>query len=67
MPFTGDLPPNLAQFITEFHRGLYRDGGATLYVNSGLGFTGQKVRLFTPREIACLELRAAAPDGVTSG
>jgi hypothetical protein len=50
---------NLAEFISPFHRGLYRDGAATLYVNRGLGFTGQKVRLFTPREIACIELSAA--------
>jgi len=50
---------NLAEFISRFDRGLYRDGDATLYVNRGLGFTGQKVRLFTPREIACLELRPA--------
>jgi predicted MPP superfamily phosphohydrolase len=50
---------NLAEFISPFHRGLYRDGDATLYVNRGLGFTGQKIRLFTPREIACLELTAA--------
>lgn len=50
---------NLAEFITEFDRGLYRRGDATLYVNRGLGFTGQKVRLFTAREIACFELVAA--------
>ncbi|TMA63707.1 MAG: metallophosphoesterase [Deltaproteobacteria bacterium] len=50
---------NLAQFISRFDRGLFRDGDATLYVNRGLGFTGQKVRLFTPREIACLELTPA--------
>lgn len=50
---------NLAQFITAFARGLYRTGHATLYVNRGLGFTGQPIRLFTPREIAVLTLRAA--------
>jgi predicted MPP superfamily phosphohydrolase len=50
---------NLAQFITEFDRGLYRDGAATLYVNRGLGFSGQRIRLFTPREIACIRLVAA--------
>jgi uncharacterized protein len=49
---------NLAEFITGFDRGVYHDGQATLYVNRGLGFTGQRIRLFTPREIACLELRA---------
>jgi uncharacterized protein len=54
------LPPwNLARFISRFDRGLYRERDATLYVNRGLGFTGQKVRLFTPREIACLELTPA--------
>jgi predicted MPP superfamily phosphohydrolase len=57
--FFGGRTRNLAEFITPFDRGLYRSGGATLYVNRGLGFTGQRIRLFTPREIACLELRAA--------
>ena len=32
---------NLAEFISRFDRGLFRDGDATLYVNRGLGFTGQ--------------------------
>ena len=50
---------NLAEFITAFDRGVYRDGDATLIVSCGLGFTGQPIRLFTPREIGCLELRAA--------
>jgi hypothetical protein len=50
---------NLAEFVTAFDRGLYRHAGAVLYVNRGLGFTAQRVRLFTPREIAVLELRAA--------
>jgi hypothetical protein len=57
--FFGGRTRNLAEFITSFDRGLYRSGSATLYVNRGLGFTGQRIRLFTPREIACLELRAA--------
>jgi predicted MPP superfamily phosphohydrolase len=51
---------NLAQFITTFDRGVYRAGEAVLYVNRGLGFTGQPVRLFTSREIACLELRPSS-------
>jgi predicted MPP superfamily phosphohydrolase len=50
---------NLAELISRFDRGLYRDGDATLYVNRGLGFTAQRIRLFTPREIAVLELRRA--------
>lgn len=52
----GHRVPNLAQFITAFDRGVYRQGSSMLYVNRGLGFTGQKIRLFTPREIACIEL-----------
>ena len=51
---------NLAEFITRFDRGVYRHGRATLYVNRGLGFTGQPIRLFTSREIAVLELRGVA-------
>ena len=58
LPWPSRRPRNVAEFITAFDRGLYRDGEATLYVNRGLGFTGQRIRLFTPREIACLELRA---------
>jgi len=49
---------NLAEFITAFDRGVFDDGDATLVVSNGLGFTGQPIRLFTPREIGCLELRA---------
>src|SRR5262245_22269494 len=47
---------NLAEFITRFDRGVFRDGAATLIVSRGLGFTGQPVRLFASREIGCLEL-----------
>jgi predicted MPP superfamily phosphohydrolase len=70
------LPPlgrgrarNMAEFITAYDRGVYREGRSTLYVNRGLGFTGQKIRLFTPREVACIELRAvaAAPTGRMHG
>jgi len=52
---------NLAEFISAFDRGVFRDGTATLLVNRGLGFTGQPVRIFSPREIACVALRAASP------
>ena len=55
--FGGSRVRNLAEFITRYDRGLYRIGAATLLVNRGLGFTGQPIRLFTPREIACLRLR----------
>lgn len=50
--FCGRL--NLARFITPFACGLYERGGRFLYVNRGLGVTGQRVRLFAPREIALL-------------
>ena len=50
---------NLAEFVTRFNRGLYRRGDSYLYVNSGLGVTGQRIRLFTPREITVFELSAA--------
>jgi predicted MPP superfamily phosphohydrolase len=50
---------NLAEFVTPFDRGLYRRGDSCLYVNSGLGVTGQRIRLFTPREITLFELTAA--------
>jgi hypothetical protein len=55
----GGRPRNVADFISPFSRGLYRQGDATLYVNRGIGFTGQPVRLFTAREIACIELVSA--------
>lgn len=50
---------NFAEFMTRYDRGTFRTGAATLVVSNGLGFTGQPVRLFTPREIGCLELRRA--------
>ena len=56
LPPIGRRVRTLARFISRFDRGLFHDGDATLYVNRGLGFTAQKIRLFTPREIACLEL-----------
>jgi len=48
---------NLAEFITRYDRGVYTRGDATLVVSNGLGFTGQPVRLFTAREIGCIELQ----------
>ncbi len=49
---------NLAEFITPYDHGLFEEDGSTLVVSRGLGFTAQPVRLFMPREIGCLELRA---------
>ena len=48
---------NLAEFITPFDRGLFERDGSFLYVNSGLGVTGQRIRLCTPREITLIEAR----------
>ncbi len=51
---------NLAQFVTRFDRGLFANGGSFLYVNSGLGVTGQRIRLWTPREISVIEVDGGA-------
>lgn len=51
---------NLAEFITDFDRGLYERAGSYLYVNCGLGVTGQRIRLNTPREILLIEVQNAA-------
>lgn len=52
---------NVARLLTPFHRGLYRRGGAALYVSRGLGFAGPRIRLGSAPEIALLELEAEAP------
>jgi predicted MPP superfamily phosphohydrolase len=51
---------NLAELITDFDRGLYERAGSYLYVSSGLGVTGQRIRLNTPREIAVIEVQEKA-------
>jgi predicted MPP superfamily phosphohydrolase len=42
--------------MSPYTRGVYRDGGTTLYVNRGLGVGGPALRINCPREIAVLEL-----------
>ena len=59
LPWFGRGRRNLAEFVTDFDRGLYARGDAHLYVNCGLGVTGQRIRLFTPREITVAELTPA--------
>ena len=59
LPWPGGRRRNLAEFVTAFTRGWYDAGGARRYVNSGLGVTGQRIRLFTPREISVFELGTA--------
>jgi uncharacterized protein len=57
IPWPGGRYRNMAEIMTPFTRGLYERHGCHLYVNCGLGVTGQRVRVFTPREIAVIELR----------
>ena len=61
VPWFRGVRRNLAEFITDFSRGLFERDGCYLYVNSGLGVTGQPIRLFTPREITVVEVRGADP------
>ncbi len=56
MPWFGGRRRNLAEFVTRFDRGLFEVGDSRLYVNCGLGVTGQRIRLLTPREISVFEL-----------
>ena len=60
---------NLARLMTRFTNGFYREGGAALYVNRGLGTTGPPVRIGVRPEIAVLTLRqpqAGASDGTVA-
>jgi predicted MPP superfamily phosphohydrolase len=43
---------------------LFESDRCYLYVNCGLGVTGQRVRLCTPREITLIEARS--PHGMAS-
>ncbi len=47
---------NFAALITRFTRGLYRENGAALYVNRGVGFAGPMIRFNCRREITTIEL-----------
>jgi predicted MPP superfamily phosphohydrolase len=62
VPWFGGRRRNLAELVTPFSRGLFARDGAFLYVNCGLGVTGQRIRLFTPREISLFELAAPVPE-----
>lgn len=65
LPWPSSRPSSLAHFISDFPRGTYRQGDSTLHVNLGIGVTGQPVRVFSPREITLITLRApAAPESV---
>jgi predicted MPP superfamily phosphohydrolase len=64
MPWRRGKALNPARIATRFDRGLFRENGSFLYVNCGLGVTGQRVRLGTPREISLVEvdLDGSRPD-----
>jgi predicted MPP superfamily phosphohydrolase len=64
VPWFNGRVRNLAEFITRFDRGLFESDHCYLYVNCGLGVTGQRVRLCTPREITLIEARS--PHGMAS-
>jgi predicted MPP superfamily phosphohydrolase len=47
---------NFSRLSYRHHAGLYREGGAVLYVSPGLGTTGPPLRLGAPPEITVLRL-----------
>lgn len=66
MPWFGGRRRNLAEFMTRFDRGLFEIADSRLYVNCGLGVTGQRIRLFTPREISVFEFRGGRAGRATA-
>lgn len=48
---------NLANFVTRYTTGLYREGQAALFVNRGAGTSGPPIRLGTRGEIVEITLR----------
>jgi predicted MPP superfamily phosphohydrolase len=49
---------NVARYFTRYVRGLYREGGASIYVSRGLGTIGVPVRIGAPPEVSVLRLCA---------
>ena len=60
LPWPRLRPLGLARFMTAYPRGTYRSGASVLHVNTGLGVTGQQVRLSTPREITLITLQGGS-------
>jgi predicted MPP superfamily phosphohydrolase len=54
LPWFGGRPRGLSRFVIPFDQGMFENGGCYLYVNRGLGVTGQRIRLFAPREISVI-------------
>jgi uncharacterized protein len=66
IPWFNGRVRNLAEFITRFDRGLFERNGSYLYVNCGLGVTGQRIRLSTPREITLIEIQTAGAQALAA-
>jgi predicted MPP superfamily phosphohydrolase len=47
---------NVVDFETKYTKGLYREHGSTIYVNSGLGTIGVPIRIGAPPEITVIRL-----------
>jgi predicted MPP superfamily phosphohydrolase len=60
LPWLNGRRFNPARIVTRFDRGLFRENGSYLYVNSGLGCTMQRLRLWTPREILVIDVDGGA-------
>jgi len=63
LPWPRTRHASLAHFMTAYPRGTYRHGQSMLHVNMGLGVTAQPIRLWTPREITLITLRAPRSQG----
>ena len=50
---------NLADFSTQYTKGLYTEATSSIYVNSGLGTIGMPVRLGAPPEVTLIRLCAS--------
>ncbi|HXQ23890.1 MAG TPA: metallophosphoesterase [Candidatus Acidoferrales bacterium] len=66
IPWVNGRVRNLAEFITRFDRGLFARDGSYLYVNCGLGITGQRIRLCTPREITLIDVQPASAQALAA-
>jgi len=51
---------NASRLIARWTRGIFEEGGATLYVNRGIGMAGLPLRLNCAREIALIRLVPSA-------
>lgn len=49
---------NIARVFTPYVRGLYTEGGKSVYVSSGLGTVGAPIRLGAPPEVSLIRLCA---------